>query len=227
MSTTRAQCGFTLIEMLVAISVAALLVSLVYGAIRVGQRSAHALSAQAEESEIMLIGWRFLHDAVTRSRPLGDPLDTTNQTGFRGTSDSLEFVAEVPAYVGIGGTMRIRLDIEADIDGEQLVLSRERYDKSPLAQGAPAIEQAVLIENLERLQISYLGQISDDGGPAWQSHWAHPRLLPNLVRIAVTPAHGRAWPEMIARPLTGTASLSDSTQPSDAVSPIEHEQVSD
>ena len=41
----RRQRGFTLVEILVAISVAALLVSLVYGIVRIGQRSAGAIEA--------------------------------------------------------------------------------------------------------------------------------------------------------------------------------------
>ena len=55
----RAQRGFTLVEMLVALGIATLLVSLVYGSIRVGQRSARALDRQVEQAEVMRIGWQF------------------------------------------------------------------------------------------------------------------------------------------------------------------------
>ena len=155
----RAQSGFTLVEMLVAISVAALLVSLVYGAVRVGQRSAHALDVQAEDTEIMHIGWQFLHDAVTRARPVSNPEDTEDRTGFHGSDDKLEFVADLPAYVGVGGLIRIRLETARADGEEQLLLTRERFDRSPPPAVVPdASEQAVLVEELDSLKIAYFGQ---------------------------------------------------------------------
>ena len=69
----RLQRGFTVVEMLVAIAVAGLLVSLVYGAIRVGQRSVSALDSRVEQSELMRIGWQFIHDAITHAGPAADP----------------------------------------------------------------------------------------------------------------------------------------------------------
>ena len=219
--------GFTLVEMLVALSVAALLVSLVYGAVRIGQRSAQAVDRQAESSEIMRIGWQFLHDAITRARSVLDPDDPANRTGFRGTSDRLQFIADIPSWVGIGGMMRIRLGSEATADGEQLVLSRERIDKNPVTQSEGVAERAVLVEHLDRIQISYLGPASAGQTPEWQSDWDHASLLPNLVSVTVTPVHGQAWPVLVARPTTGSAPIQQDARPADDTPPTEPEEVPD
>ena len=219
--------GFTLVEMLVALSVAALLVSLVYGAVRIGQRSAQAVDRQAESSEIMRIGWQFLHDAITRARSVSDPDDPANRTGFRGTSDRLQFIADIPSWVGIGGMMRIRLGSEATADGEQLVLSRERIDKNPVTQSEGVAERAVLVEHLDRIQISYLGPASAGQTPEWQSDWDHASLLPNLVSVTVTPVHDQAWPVLVARPITGSAPIQQDARPADDTPPTEPEEVPD
>jgi general secretion pathway protein J len=221
------QRGFTLVEMLVAISVAALLVSLVYGAVRVGQRSARAMEVRTEDTEAMRIGWQFLHDAVSRARPVSDPRETENQTGFYGSADKLEFVADMPAYVGLGGLIRIRLASTATHEADQLLLTRERFDKSLPEATIDGIEEAVLVEDLDKLQIAYFGQVERTASPAWHSRWSSPDTLPNLVSISVVPAEGRAWPILIARPLTGTTPLDDGELPDDAESFNDPEEVPD
>ena len=221
----RAQRGFTLIEMLVALSISALLVSLVYGAVRIGQRSATAMNTQTENTEIMRIGWQFLHDAVTRARPVS-ALDTPDDhTGFKGTPDGLRFVADMPAYVGLGGLTRIRLTTERTHSGRQLLLTRQRFDRLSSTTAAPdEIESAVLVDELDRLRIAYFGKSTPDASPAWHSDWTDPEHLPNLVSISVTPGHGRSWPELIARPLTGAVPLGDDELPLDSDLPEDYEE---
>jgi general secretion pathway protein J len=224
---TGGQRGFTLIEMLVAISVAALLVSLVYGAVRVGQRSSNALVTTIEDTEVMHIGWQFLHDAVTRARPVSDPRDTESRTGFLGSTNALEFVADMPAYVGLGGLIRIRLSGVSTDTGEQLLLTRERFDKSLPEPVDEPTEQAVLVEDLDELQIVYFGKKDRKEPPGWHASWDDSNALPNLVGITVIPSRGRAWPVLIAGPLTGTNPLGESEALDDTESSDQPDEVID
>jgi general secretion pathway protein J len=211
----RRQHGFTLVEMLVALSVAALLVSLVYGTIRIGQRSVSALDRQVQQGEVMRIGWRFIHDAISRAGPAADPARPDVRNGFEGGPDRLVFVAEMPSYVGMEGTMRIGIGRLATAEGDQLVLTRQRLDEEPAAAGTEGLEQAVLVERLEGLQIDYFGQVERGVDPTWHTSWDNPRNLPNLVQIRVAPADGTAWPVLTAAPQEGTAPLDDSVMPGD------------
>jgi general secretion pathway protein J len=203
------QRGFTLVEMLVALSVSALLVSLVYGSVRVGQRSAAALGVQAEEAEVMRIGWQFLHDALAQARPVADPDDPRNRTGFHGEPERLSFAADMPAYIGIGGPMRIGLNAMATADGYQLLLTRRRLGEMQISASDEPGQQAVLVENLDRLAIAYFGQQGQSSAPTWHSSWDSAGNLPNLIRISVKPAGAPSWPILIASPLTGTEPIGD------------------
>jgi len=209
----RVQRGFTLVEMLVALAVAALLVSLVYGSIRVGQRSVRALDHQVEQFELMRIGWQFVREAIAHAGPAVDPARDYSRTGFEGTADRLVFVAGMPSYVGIEGPMRISLGVVATPDGDQLLLTRERLDEqAAVAEEAP-LEQAVLVESLQDLQIEYFGQVERGAPPTWRTFWDDQDRLPNLIRIRVLPADGPAWPLLIAAPKDGTAPLDDDILP--------------
>lgn len=209
------QHGFTLVEVLISLSIAALLVSLVYGAVRVGQRSTTALIDQTGNNEVMRIGWQFMHDAIARARLISRLDDVDNKTLFQGRADSLRFIADVPAYVGIGGLMQIDLAIDSSVDGEKLILSRQHFNKATRTATNETTQQAVLVEELKSFDIRYFGATDIDLAPSWQSDWSNQVILPNLIQISVTPAKGEPWPVLIARPLTGTVPLDDEIQPTE------------
>lgn len=203
------QQGFTLLEMLVSLSIAALLVSLVYGAVRVGQRSAQAMGQHTVDSEVMRIGWQFLRDALTRARPVAVEGAQENLTGFIGSANALAFVADMPAYVGLGGLMLIELEIDNGTEGDQLILSRRRFDRSNAEPTEQGVERAVLVDDLESINIEFFAPSEIDGAAAWQDSWQGASVLPSLVRIAIKPTDAPAWPELIARPLGGSATTFD------------------
>ena len=210
----RRQDGFTLAEVLVGLSVATLLVALVYGAVRVGQRSATALTSKSEQTEVMHLGWQYLHTAVGQARPYTDPEDTDNRAGFEGTASNLVLHADIPTYVGLSGLVRIELGTRSGEDGNQLVISRTAVSAPADDADEPLpSEQAILVESLDSLQRAYFGAKTRGETPSWHSQWIRVRHLPNLVSISVKPTGSRAWPLLIARPLTGSASLGDDALP--------------
>lgn len=192
------QSGFTLVEMLVAISVSALLVSLVYGAVRLGQRSTSAMEDRLDQSEVMRIGWRFLHDAVRRARAHPDDQDDEDLSGFVGSTNALTFVADMPPYNGLGGLMRISLESEETATGSQLVISRRPVFAHPELVDDEDAQRAVLVDRLDELAIQYYGVAASDEPAAWHTEWEAMPTLPSLVSIRVTPNGAAAWPVLTA-----------------------------
>jgi general secretion pathway protein J len=218
----RSHRGFTLVELLVALSVSALLTTLVYGVIVLGQRSAQAVSDRASESEQMLIGWQFIDAAVAQAQPVSDPNDPDNPIGFAGTQDRLSFVADQPAYLGPGGLTRLTLE-RRDRDGvDALVLLRERFTSNPDEQPGEPLE-ATLVEDLESFRLSYFGSPEEDQPASWVSDWNGRDTLPGLVEIHVKPSGRPAWPVLVARPIAGveTAGLDETLDEGEAPLPGE------
>lgn len=206
------QQGFTLVEMLVAFSVVALLVGLVYGAVRIGQRSVDAANRQAADTEVIYFAWQFLRDAVAQARPGADG-DETDSHAFLGARDSLEFTAWLDGYVGGIGLFRIRLAPASTSGGQELVLTRTRLARGPPHEDVGESQHAVLVDAVERVQIRYFGAREPEEPAAWHDDWAKEQALPNLVLIQVEPEDAAAWPILIARPNPGAAPLTSAEQP--------------
>lgn len=195
------QHGFTLIEMLVALSVAVLLVSLVYGGVRLGYRSLHALDGQVDHNEVMRIGWQYLHDALSRARAIRNPARAGDPTSFHGTTETVTFIADLPAAVGLGGLTEVTVKPIPGTSSRSLRLTRRRFDANETTPSPEFAEnEAVLVEDLHGIRIEYFGEGDRDETPAWHGHWTGHDTLPRLVRISVQPRDANPWPTIIASP---------------------------
>jgi general secretion pathway protein J len=195
--------GFSLVEMLVALSVSAVLISLVYGVVVLAQRSTQAVNDRAALSEQMRIGWQFIDAAIARAQPVTDPDDEDNPIGFVGNEDRLTFIADQPGYLGPGGLTRITLERRDTGDSDALVLIREPFDYGTSEAGTDASE-AILVDRLDSLELTYYGTADDDEEPAWLDRWEGQALLPGLIEIRIVPSGAPAWPVLIGRPMTGS-----------------------
>jgi general secretion pathway protein J len=203
----RRQQGFTLLELLVALSVSALMITLVYGAIVLTQRSAQSVNDRAEQSEVMRIGWRFIDEALARALPVEDPDDTNGLLAFAGREDRLMFVTDQAPYLAPGGLARITIAAREADDRNTLVLSRERFGSNVTDSSEEPLE-ATLVDDLEYLRLAYFGETEEEETGSWQPTWEDRELLPGLVEIRIKPTGSSAWPVLIARPMAGIATAS-------------------
>jgi general secretion pathway protein J len=200
------QRGFTLLEMLVASVVLTLLVSLVYGMVRMATRSWESGTERIEAADTMRIGWTFLQRSLNNARAVPNRREDGGGSHFFGTAEALEFVADLPAYLGSGGlhALGIGLAPHPQTDRPQLLLRRIPLGDYRNASADPEqIQQAVLAEDVAQLQLSYYGSLDSEQGPDWQDEWQEQADLPVLIRVEVQLDDGTHWPVLIAHPRLG------------------------
>src|SRR5687767_7217603 len=93
--------GFTLVEMLVAISLMALLSVILFGGLRFGMRAWEVGSDYIDRPTRIERIQNLLRQEISQAllpAPVGDPVPT-----FFGGPESLTFVAPLPAHRGIAG----------------------------------------------------------------------------------------------------------------------------
>lgn len=193
------QRGFTLAEMIVALAVSALLVTLAYGALRIGVRSWEAAQTGVDRLDTLRVGWQAVHDTLVASVATRDPEATGPGILFNGEPDNLIFTANMPSYLGLGGLYRVELFRDDRLENTPFKLRRTLYSAYQQNPRDAEVQQADLADHVAQLSFRYFGITDQGGAPAWQDSWSEMPSLPVLVRIEVILENGEHWPALVAK----------------------------
>lgn len=217
----RGIAGFTLLELLVAMTVLGVLTGLLatglsFGA-RTWEREQNKLDEWAELQAVQDVIRRTLGEAW----PLSTPTATSTQgAGFIGNSTSIDFFGPPPAQSLAGGVYRYGLLSRAGPEGVSLVLTwrlRSPDGSQRTAKRGQAVlrkrqdsgedKETILVDRLANVEFSYFGGAGDDSKPRWHNRWQDAAKLPLLVRMHVEFPAGdrRKWPDLVVAPaITGS-----------------------
>jgi len=190
--------GFTLVELLVAITLFALLSVALFGGLRFGLRATAAGTARLDWSAEIAASAGFLRAELADAQPLKKSEGGDQPTvAFEGTADSVEFVASPPARLAPGGWHVLRLALERGPGGGRLVLT-SRLVRDDAGDAGPAeADRSVLLERVATLDLAYFGATQDGDTPAWHDRWQDAAALPALVRLRLGFADGGQAPDLI------------------------------
>jgi general secretion pathway protein J len=199
----RRIAGFTLVELMVALLLLALMSSILYGSLSLSATSWDRGEAKAEQAGDMRQTGEFLRQALTAEHPMRLHKALDQPLYFAGASDSLAFAGATPGRVG-GGIYYFRIALAPSGESSKLLLSRTIPDytalKPPSFEGADA---SVLADGIAQLKFSYFGRDPDAADvvdPSWRDHWDDPQILPLLIRMEVKTAQGTGWPPLVVEP---------------------------
>jgi general secretion pathway protein J len=206
--------GFTLLELLLAITLLGLIAVLLAGGVRLGARVWESGDVRAEEIARLEVVQTFLRRHLNQAVALRPPRtrrlvrrdDATGRPArvrgsFEGDGESLRFAAPAPPQFGIGGFYVMTLELEEADEGQRLVLSARPYH--PEMEERPRddedVRESVLLKGVDDVEFSYFGSLRRREEPQWRDRWEGTRALPRLVRIHLDFADERRyWPEFVA-----------------------------
>lgn len=193
--------GFTLVELLLAITLMSILLGLTYTGLRAATRSSERGEIMLAAGGEMRASHQFVRRQLNQMLPLAFDLDDSVdelRIMFVGDARSIQYVAPMPGYLGSGGPQVQLIELISGDDGV-LQFSHallQGYEEGRLFDRAPV----VLLENVKSGGFEFLG-LDEEGGPTdWTSSWDEPELLPVAVRLNVEfggDAHMQ-WPELVA-----------------------------
>ncbi|HXZ02415.1 MAG TPA: prepilin-type N-terminal cleavage/methylation domain-containing protein [Stellaceae bacterium] len=190
--------GFTLVELLVAVTLFALLSVALFGGLHFGMRASEVGTARLDWSAEIAAASGFLRNQLADAQPLQkDAGDGNKVVAFDGESDSIEFVASPPAHLAPGGWHVLRLALEGGREGDRLVLSWRLVRADADDTTAPSTQRSVLLERVAWVDFAYFGALSEEDAPAWHERWRDAANLPALVRLRLGFADGRQAPELL------------------------------
>lgn len=194
------QSGMTLMELVVALALLALIVGSLAAALGTGITASASVDARAQGDETLRGAHTTLRRYVGQARPLKWRAGTREQVAFAGDAQSLGFTAIMPPWPGSGGLYRVRVGLEDRPGGLALVLRRaptagERQDYDL----ADAPDVAVLATGVAAIRFSYFGWDDATRAGAWRQDWRGQRSLPKLVRLDLQfrDPQAAAWPALV------------------------------
>jgi general secretion pathway protein J len=189
--------GFTLIEVLIAATLFALITTLMFNGLRLATRSFDLAENHIDRSEQARLSEAFMRRELAQTTPMIFPAANRRPAtlAFRGEADNLGFATILPAHRGAGGVYLVNLQIRGEAPELALVASYQLFD--PGRRGFPSAEThekhtEVLLEHLSSAQWSYFGPAPKPGQIAasnqqnpieWNSRWESEQSLPQLVRF--------------------------------------------
>jgi general secretion pathway protein J len=198
---SRAAQGFTLLEVMLAIVLLALLLAGTWGAIRTAVHAMRSGENAIDRTNRLRVAEEFMRHQISRILPLAFGQDDSTGTNFvfEGSGDSMRFVAPMPGYLSKGGpyVQTLRL-VGSRGGGKSLEFSDAMLNGFDLAEAKTSMEPVVLLDQIQDGKFEY--RTLDDQGELtdWSSEWDDPSVTPVMVRIAITmrPDARVEFPEM-------------------------------
>ncbi len=203
-ATRRRIRAFTLLEMTIALMLFALMAAVLFGSLRIAGRSWDSGETKAAQTSDIRQTEQFLREHLASQYPQRLRKLVDLPLIFSGAHDEIRYAASLPARVDEGGVYFFRLLVAKDGDHSRLVLERMVPDlDSTSGIDFRDPQRSVLAEDIDEIRIDYLGRdpgSADAMSPTWHDRWDDKQKLPMLIRIAIRPLKGAAWPPLVVEP---------------------------
>jgi len=185
--------GFTLVELLLAVTLLSMLMALTYGGLRAATRATDRGQQVLEESGRLRMAHQFVRKQINQAVPLGfsQEEDGASLAGespimevFWGGPDSIRFVGPMPGYLGFGGPQVQELSIINGENGKQLVLTHalvQGFEEERLDDRDPIM----LIDRIDTAQFQFLARDEEGEIAGWLTSWEDTGSLPVAIALDI------------------------------------------
>jgi general secretion pathway protein J len=191
--------GFTLLELIVVISILTLIMTASFGALRLGNRTFEAGVNRANQTEQIRATADMLRRQFAQLVPIVHEIDDEIFPSFTGNDEQIRFVAPAPQSGQSAGLFVYMISARRTKDSKQLVLSYAPYDPGRNAfDYQSGSYNKILIESLADIQFAYYGATDPDNDADWHAGWnAEDDAFPRMVRIILTTEDDiSSWPDL-------------------------------
>lgn len=190
--------GFTLIEVMVALTLLSLIMVATIAALRTFGNTKVTLERVTNRVDEIRVVSGFLRNTVGAAMPvmregaIDDTLEDTAGFGtyFWGDSTHLVWVSPLVAGTSLGGTFVMQMTYRDD----KLEIQWHPYVSSVEALHWGDVESRVLLDDVDEFELAYLSAFGDE----WVDEWAGIGANPVAVRMNIK-SHGKYWPELVMR----------------------------
>ncbi len=194
--------GFTLIELVAALTLFALLAAIAFGVMGSAIRAAGGGERLAESVERVRVAQEFVRRQLALALPLAFASDPTTGAPviFEGGEREVRFVAQMPGHLGEGGPRQQMIALERD--GRFLALVFRHLPLHPAEEESRIedVEPVVLLAGIREGRFRYRALDGAAEPGEWRDRWeetAQPPVWVGLELELATQEHRAAWPDLV------------------------------
>ena len=178
--------GFSLVELLLAMTLLSMLLALTYGGMRASTQATEKGQAILDDSNRIRMAHQFVRRQLTQLLPLAfeEDEETEIRSVFRGDRTRIRYVAQMPGYLGYGGPQVQELEIVPGEEGLELLLSHsllQGFEEDFLYEREPIL----LLDKIQSAEFAFLGMDETGELTSWKPDWEDETILPSAVSLDV------------------------------------------
>lgn len=192
--------GITLLELLVVLSLLAMVMTLAVGGLHLGARSWDAGTTESEAAEEFRTTYRLLRQLIGSMTPAVMIEGKDVKFMFSGEANEMRFVTALPESAGITGEHVVWLETIEREGRNGLRFSWRPFSGIDEDVGTPKPDDMLqLMTAPTAFRFSYLAAGTRGRGPQWIERWDRAHDLPLMVRIGGERASedDEAWPDLL------------------------------
>lgn len=192
------QRGFTLVELLVSLVIAAFILAILAASGRLISQGWRLGSQSAGHQDMLARGLGALRRDLEAMRPVSVGKEKDATVAFSGGPSTLSMIVNEPPFPGNPGPHVVRYEVQRRDDGVRLIRTR-RPLPSRLSWPVQAVDQdpVVILEQLSDIRFAFF-DASGDG--AWRETWSASQAMPRLVQVSLKSTQRHRIPDLIVRP---------------------------
>ena len=196
MSADQKNKGFTLLEVMLAMTLLSIMVVLLFSSLKIGAESWNKGESKIAEVNEKAVVYQFFKRHLPSIRPLWDDFSEDERSySFKGELDAFQFVSVFPVSAARKGLQLFEVVPDKSEKGVIKVIVSPFYPTIEDQQWEP--EEVVLLENVEEFEVSYFGKEDSNSEAVWLDSWQEKEYLPTLLKIKIVLEGHGYWPEMI------------------------------
>lgn len=198
MTVPKNLAGFTLIEVLIAMTLLSLMVVLLFSSLSIGAKSWEQGESKIADVNEVAVVQQFFNHHLAHAIPQWDDFNPEKERvfSFQGKRNSLQFVSAFPASAERSGLQLFNLELKKENKQQFVEVTLTPF--FPPTEGETWFEDSIeLVRGVEHFELAYYGLNDETGEEGWQSEWLQKEQQPRLVKVLLELEDGRYLPEMI------------------------------
>lgn len=173
----KGEAGFTLLELMISISLLVIIILIIGGAMRLGSRSVNAGEKKIETLERVRASLNLIDSQIQSMTPLTYIEDAARKFYFKGERDALQFSSNYSVWLGQRGYVIAAYRVETDNYGKQTLYVSENI------VGIEAKKETKLLEAADAIYFDYFIKEPAEEKGKWIEKWTDDNNIPEKIRL--------------------------------------------